>query len=418
MKLQEDLLRGLATDYLLPLFSGATLKERAERSTARDKLVAYSDPCSVAFKVQKSDTYRLVITRAQSFTASAADKIPEISVIQSFVDIVSSMGDMIDGPFRRDILTTFQRRVIARALMNGRYEDSLLAAIDQLAHWGSRLYEGAPISAAIGLRNTRSADGLVSLEEFSAEDFGAVLSNGHDTIIEFNYDQKFLRHQTPAAAAAADIPSFCPFRQGVIAGWTTVHEDRIALTLNRLGEILAFRDQRLVFARRSGTWHFLTHEPVIKQMNVPRDPDLRRAIYETCLDASFARTGACVGVVQLDGAGKWTELVAPDDLLVSGTTIKTTALRKAIRGRKFQEIDRQARQELTAIDGATIVSHTGDLLAVGAILKIGSGGSVGGGGRLAATRALSKSGLGIKVSQDGSITGYRARSSRPVFRVM
>jgi hypothetical protein len=72
--------------------------------------------------------------------------------------------------------------------------------------------------------------------------------------------------------------------------------------------------------------------------------------------------------------------------------------------------------ELVAIDGATVLSHRGELLAVGAILKIPGGSESG--GRLAAAKAISAKGLGIKVSQDGGITGYRLGRSKPAFQVM
>jgi len=79
-------------------------------------------------------------------------------------------------------------------------------------------------------------------------------------------------------------------------------------------------------------------------------------------------------------------------------------------------LDRRLRQELVAIDGATLIDHKGTILAVGAILKI-AGGSTGG-GRLAAAKALSKLGVGIKVSQDGGITGFHDGNAEPKFIVM
>jgi hypothetical protein len=91
-------------------------------------------------------------------------------------------------------------------------------------------------------------------------------------------------------------------------------------------------------------------------------------------------------------------------------------MKQIIRGRKFHRLDRRLRQEIVAIDGATILSNEGDVVATGAILRIGAG-SVGG-GRLAAAQALGALGLGIKVSQDGGITGSRLDRPNPAFRVM
>jgi hypothetical protein len=139
------------------------------------------------------------------------------------------------------------------------------------------------------------------------------------------------------------------------------------------------------------------------------------------VDASFARTGACIGIVSSSNGTRWRAIaVHNDDYIAGGRSTKARAIAKAVRQKKFYELDRRLRQELVAIDGATIISHEGDLLAVGTILKI-PGGSAGG-GRLAAARALGNLGLGIKVSQDGGIVGfhyrYRNLGLKEAFRIM
>ena len=56
---------------------------------------------------------------------------------------------------------------------------------------------------------------------------------------------------------------------------------------------------------------------------------------------------------------------------------------------------------MLALDGAVVIKHTGEVIAVGAIVQV-PGGSTGGGRKAAATE-LSKLGVGIKVSADGPI---------------
>jgi hypothetical protein len=412
--MDQTLLREIANDYLLPFFSGAVVEDNAAQSNQYHELVALKNHLSLFFKVNKNDLYRLTLFRSQSFVTQASRIIPERDVVSAFVTVLSEMEDQLTTNLKQDLLSTFQRRVVARALYNGLHERTILAGIDQMARWANRLYEGSPISAAIGFRQT-SQDGTLDLAGFARHDFAAVLSNGFDTMLSFSFDGKFLGHES--LPQGDSLPSYCPMRQSHIADWTTKKHTRLALSLNRLGEILVFRQEELLFARRSGRWHFLTHEPVISQMNVPRDLGLRRAIYETCLDASFARTGACIGVMSRRNAAAWRKLVVLlDDHLELNQSDKCRALNAVIRGKNFKELDRRTRQELSAIDGALILSHTGDIHAAGAILKI-EGGSTGG-GRLAAAKALGRLGLGIKVSQDGGISGFRGKASEPVFRVM
>ena len=68
------------------------------------------------------------------------------------------------------------------------------------------------------------------------------------------------------------------------------------------------------------------------------------------------------------------------------------------------------------VGGTTVIDHHGNLLAVGAILQIPSGSE--GGGRLAAAKALSTKGVGIKISQDGGIRCYHDNGNGPVVFVM
>jgi hypothetical protein len=98
--------------------------------------------------------------------------------------------------------------------------------------------------------------------------------------------------------------------------------------------------------------------------------------------------------------------VSSDDLLPGPTSYKTRFLSRIIGGRTFHQLDRRARAELLSLDGASVLDRNGRILAAGAMIDVPSG-SVGGGGRTAAARRLSTIGLGVKVSQDGTITGFR-----------
>ncbi len=381
-------------------------------STPRDGLVSWRDPQSIYFKLNKEDEYKLVIVRSQPFAAPGASVLPERVIIQSFVEKLAEIAEFLDGPLGHDLLSSFQRRVVSSALARGEEFGTILSAIDQLAHWGGRLYEGMPISAAIGFRQGPRPRNTVSLADIATDDFAAVLSNGHDTILEFNFAGQLYGHRALTLDVSAE--SYCPFRYAPVGHWTSEDEHDLSLVLNRLGEILIFREGQLIFARRAGRWHFLTHEPVLKQMATPKRQDVREAIYETCLDASFARTGACMGVVSSGShVGK---VVAKSDLISNAENTKTKTIAKILKKRKFNALDRRLRQELVAIDGATIISHSGDVLAVGAIVKV-PGGSAGG-GRLAASKQIAKLGLGIKVSQDGGITGFKKGKGTPAFKVM
>lgn len=173
--MQEDLLREIAEEYLLPFFAGAHLQPKSRPSTAREELVALESPLEITFKVNRNDKYRLVLTRSQSFSSESKPVIREIEVVRAFVDTLASMEDLLSGPLKLDLLSTFQRRVVARAIRGSSHEEVILKGIDQMARWGNRLYEGSPISASLGFRSM-SDKFEYPLDDIVDHDFSAVLS--------------------------------------------------------------------------------------------------------------------------------------------------------------------------------------------------------------------------------------------------
>jgi hypothetical protein len=418
--MKQGLLREIAKEYLVPLFSGSTL-EGTEDSSAHDKLVALRSPTSIAFKANKNDDYRLILTRPQPFATERQTIVPEIGVVRAFIDSLRPMIPSLKvASLKHDLLSTFSRRIVAKAMSSiEEREETILLGIDQLTKWASRRYEGSPIAATIGFRHLPQGNNAATLSDISAHDFSAVLSNGHDTLLGFDFAGRFISHET-LPFDDKKYP-YCPFRQVPIGAWTTKDPEprkrRVALCLNRSGEILVFRDGQLLFARRSGRWSFLTHEPILTQMGTPQDAKIRRAVYETCLDASFARTGGCIGIVSSSHAARLQNVVVNEaDYVKEQKSVKSRSVARMIKKKKFHELDRRLRQELVAIDGATVLSHEAEVLAVGSILKIIKGSESG--GRLAAAKALGYLGLGIKISQDGAIIGFRLGREEPAFQIM
>jgi len=135
---------------------------------------------------------------------------------------------------------------------------------------------------------------------------------------------------------------------------------------------------------------------------------LRYAVYESCLDVSFARTGGCIAVLTAPQRKNVTKVVKRDDLIEHAANTRTKLLSSAVK-KPFHRLDRRLRQELLAMDGATVLSHDGVVLTAGAIVKV-PGGSTAGGRRAAAVQ-LSRLGLGVKISADGPIVGFRKKKA-------
>lgn len=413
----EEQLRKLAKEYLLPLFSGARLEEGSVPSTGREHLASRTpDVCTIKFKANREDNYRLVLKRSQPFEAVRAGKLSECDVVEAFVQVVGRMSHGLSRWYSADLRATFPRRVVAKSLCSTEQgEEAVLEVIDQLTEWAGREYEGKSIPASVGFTPVVLSNQGVPFLRICEHDFSAVLSNGFDTLLVCSLLGRVLGHESLPQPAPNLAPRFAPYRFSAIATWAK--DGHVAFALNRAGEILVFRDRELCFTRRAGSWHFLTHKPILTQMARPDDMEVRRAVYETALDASFARTGACIGIVTSGNLHRWKSVATSDkDYLANPRSTKSKMIARMVGGHQFQQLPRPLRQELVAIDGATLIDHHGKVLAVGAILQI-PGGSAGG-GRLAAAKALSTLGVGIKVSQDGGIRGFHDGNVEPKFLIM
>ncbi len=388
------------------MLSGAKLGESFEPAGGYQCASLIPGGCGILIKPDSKADFRLQINRSQQFSNS------ELRVAKAFIEVLSEISEHVDAAFGQDLLNALPRRVVARCV-GGHLVNIVVSVIDGLESWSSQTYEGQRITSAIGIEpKIESSKKFVTVRMFFDRAYSAVLTNGIDTVITFGNNGRLLQHLSLDSSAAN---SCAPFRYAAIANWAI--DGRRAFALSRGGEILVFENGRLVFAKRSGVWHHLVHEPVITQMALPQNPAIRQAVYESCLDVSFARTGGCIAVV---GSSHRTDVlrngaIHERDMLTQTSHRKPRLLNTIVAGRPFQDLDRRLRQELLAMDGATVIDHRGQILAAGAIANVPSGSA--GGGRLAAAIELGKYGLGIKISQEGPIRGYRGGSANEVLAI-
>lgn len=369
----------------------ATLEPGSVPSSNREALASYVNLNRLEVKPRRDADYRLVLTRSPTFTSR------ERELAGTFIQELAAVVALNAGTYQADLVRAIPRRVIATHLGGG---SALLSVLERLETWSSQTYEGQRIVAAIGLDPAPAATGI-SLNDLWDEPFGPVMTNGFNTLLVAGFDSDIGRVLQLSVGVSSRT---APYRLREVACWAA--GQRISVVLNLHGEVLVFRDQSLRFARRSGAWQHYVHETTIRRMSPPLDRELREAMYESCFDVSFARTGGCIGVVHQSHIEEVGDLVDASDLIARQSTYKTRFLARLIGDATFQALDRRARAELLSLDGAMILNRYGTILAAGAIIDVPPG-SVGGGGRTAAARRLSTIGLGVKVSQDGTISGFR-----------
>lgn len=387
--MQQATFRQVVGTHLVPLLS-ATLSSDSGIPTPREATVALPTPCRLRIRPLPDSGYHVFVDRSQPFSPA------DTQLVRSFLQEVRSVASFANGGYWRDVLAALPRRVIVRHLRGSKHLGRIL---EHMELWSSQTYEGQRITSAVGMAPQA---GLISVpvKEFFAQPFAPVLGDGVETLLVCGTDGRLI-DLIPLDDCKASRRA--PFRFARVAGWSAA--DKPAVVLNRHGEILVFASGTLRFSRRRGQWLHYSHDAIISRMWPPKLKELRQALYESCLDVSFARTGACLGILAAERT--LGQMIDAADLL-QGRSGPKAKLFGAILRTPFQGIDRRLRQEMLALDGATVLDHRGRVLAVGAIVNVPAGSEAG--GRQAAAKELSTLGFGIKVSADGPISGYRDKS--------
>jgi len=340
------------------------------------------------------------LKRSQAFEATDAN------LVDAIVGEWKHGEAMFGTTYFNDLANAAIRISITRIVAPDHWEliDSVIRRLEQ---WSDQTYEGRAIAAAFGIDTTRSARSGVDISELLTKKFGLVMAHGLESFLTVSRNGRFIGYEAPQVNGETESV-MAPLRFIPLAQWSS--GGKVGLALTRNGEILVFKDQALVFARRRGAWRHFPHQAVVSraQLNRALRRNLVTATYTTALDVSFAKTGGGIGIIRKSKAKgfKRSRILKPKDSPDS-KSVKGRFLRRLTHDYTFADLNRKLRLELLAIDGSTLISHEGKVLGAGAILKINAGSK--GGGREAAARTMGGFGLGIKISSDGEITGYTKR---------
>jgi hypothetical protein len=198
----------------------------------------------------------------------------------------------------------------------------------------------------------------------------------------------------------------------------TCVEDKIGFALTRQGDILFFQNGSLKFSRRFGQWQYWNHAYIIDLLkNKARTQHVQTVIlgkvvsklYRYSLDISFRRSGGLF--VLMSNQRNIKKIIREGDGLHDR--------KRADVHKQFEEfllqssilgINRNVMIDLSAIDGAIVLSNHGWLLAYGAVLLTKKSKQVNKeqGSRSKAAVSASDYGISIKISSDGAISFYEA----------
>lgn len=443
------------TNLVLPLFTGSSVVGE-EESNSREAEVAQGTGGTMLLKASRYDEYRFIIKRNQPF--KTADVVLVRNILEEVVDIAAL--NIKDVNYIKKLKSTAIEKAICKAASE-EAADTLLELITELSVWGSRTYEGKRPCFGFTINEAdfaEDSDHNLHISEIINQDFAALLTNGRQTFLEIDRNGYLIGHRVLERLKFA--PTLCPYDFINVARYCT--DKRVGLVLAENGDMLIFKAGQLIFSKRRGVWNSFAHEEIIQILSSRTESahkELRRAIYLTALDISFSGNGGCIAYLSRDHINEVLSHIDVRDLLSqeyyelkrnvelkkntllfdtfenedienfysmdyeelikSEDMSKVAALRLILKDKKFHELNRKLREELVAMDGATIIDSQGTIVAVGAIIKIEAGSM--GGGRLAAAKTLARYGSSIKISTDGIIQGFkfdkRDKTAKTVFSI-
>ena len=291
--------------------------------------------------------------------------------------------------------------------------NNIIGHINKMEEWAAQTYENQKICFAIGIIGNICVKNCVNIFNIYDDDLIKVITSAIDTVIVCDINGNIINYEVISGYKGNEY--IVPYAFRKIAAWT--YGNKSAIVLTSRGEILIFYNMEMMYAKRNGTWYSvnirsLEHlmDGVLKKRDFAIKDNKRKfkdSIIATCIDVSFRHTGARIGIVDCEGEDL-KDIIHEDDMLDKSNKERVKFFNMVIRDKKFYEIKRAIRQELAAIDGAIILYKDGTVISIGAILNITDKiERRTTGGRSVAAQHLAKYGVGIKVSADGGITGWR-----------
>lgn len=321
--------------------------------------------------------------------------------------------------------------------------------ISKIERWSQRTYEGDRTDLSFLIvskyNNGDANNSDIYINDVINQDFIATLSDVGSSCIVLDSKCRIVEHLSKVNKTKVFSEYDSPlFFDDILSQVKFRFKGKrfILLSLLSNGEILIIRDGVLRFAKRRGQWRSFDAEIIERTLNAKNmllSGNISKKIYRAVLDVSFNRTGGCLAIVD----DKNSDYITMLSKLISGEDVfdedirnemlkfptnqsetseidkrKKESRRKALTKMIFSnakavkneinitdlEFSRKLLQELMSIDGATVITTSGKLIAVGAIVSLPKGSESG--GRTAAAKALAKLGAGIKISEDGEIKCY------------
>lgn len=403
---ENSLFARIIESYVRPLIHGSSVTGPLTGDKDGQRFIEQENPCRLILRPGKESAEYVVLERPIAFAEEEKAFLERLvlNIAHYPLETFRAYPFLIGGAVERAIAWS----------INPEHADTVYQILQVYTQWASETHEGKRTSHTTGIYFDRAREGGRTLYEARGNGCLKTLGSTKDTLLAIGKDGSILGMELVSAKLnnyKKDRDILAPIGSADIAVWTNSRR-KAAISLNEHGDILVFKEKRLVYAKRRSFWRSFPHALILREAIPPslgeNEQKSRKAVYLTALDIAMTRRGGCLGIFPRSASGTdgLTELLRPETLFESSTpSEQAKLLADVVDSRKFFEIPRILRADLCSLDGALIIDDAGTILTAGAIVKT-NGNSATGGGRSAAAKALARNGFGIKISSDGYIEIY------------
>lgn len=254
----------------------------------------------------------------------------------------------------------------ASRFMNERHAGLIFQLIQIYKKWARRSLEQGIFTHTLGIYLNKSSKKECCFLQLSEEEGIQNMGSGNDTLLAIDSKGKVLGVETisfSSGSARKLQEAFAPISVADVAMWTGTR-NKIAIMLTERGEILLFRNRKLVFACYFSQWQFFPHkhlmDEIFEKHCSKEEMDVRKAVYLTSLDVAFHGKKASIGILAQPYRRKkqLEQIYAFRPGAISKN--KTALIAAVVNNKKFQSLPREIRAELCSMAGVLILDTAGD----------------------------------------------------------
>jgi hypothetical protein len=346
--------------------------------------------------------YRSIFS-AVSATSSVAlfEGLPEDRYVSAFLDHTPYL-DEDSVPGHRDVVASAIEVLRESSLLT--YENRRISTGVILTGSGSDPFHANPALPKGALQYTSSLVGIKSFHRLCDGLQTVFLVDADGMLVDLVDMQEFSRAHDLAPLPA---PSAARYLAHSLA---TLEGGHICLVLTPNGEIKVFAGGVQAFNFLEGRWHLTDIVERYREFQrAVGDVALAERLFTAALNLAEHRRGGLF--VVLDDPLSARKLVSPPDLLENDGLLGSDKgqIHYLLRGKHLLNLELSVLQSIARVDGGIVLDRDGRLLAFGAILRnAGEYVTAQDGGRTTAAVHASRFGPVLKISEDGSVSFYRA----------